>query len=137
MKKISNIFLNKIICLVIYDVNNLNIYVRYTKKKNFEKMYDILVILVDFCGNFPWFWLIFCYMDPKHWLLTSNYRSLQKNEPLKTDRLTLRHTNSLKCFKQQSDWYIWFQLWQTDQNRSLDMRKTQQIHRTINHQTLD
>ena len=30
----------------------------------FEKIYDILVILVDFCGNFPWFWLIFCHPDP-------------------------------------------------------------------------
>ena len=20
----------------------------------------------DFCGNFPWFWLIFCYPDPFH-----------------------------------------------------------------------
>ena len=29
-------------------------------------MYDILMILVDFCGNFPWFWLIFCYPDPFH-----------------------------------------------------------------------
>ena len=27
-------------------------------------MYDILVILVDFCGNFPLFWLIFCNPDP-------------------------------------------------------------------------
>ena len=29
-----------------------------------EKMYDNLVILIDFCGNFPLFWLIFCYPDP-------------------------------------------------------------------------
>ena len=29
----------------------------------FEKMYDILLILVDFCGNFPWFTHIFCYPD--------------------------------------------------------------------------
>ena len=35
------------------------------KKNNiFEKMYDILVILVNFGGNFPWYWLIFCYQDP-------------------------------------------------------------------------
>ena len=27
-------------------------------------MYDILMIQVDFCGNFPWFRLIFCYPDP-------------------------------------------------------------------------
>ena len=26
-----------------------------------KKMYDILMILVDFCGNYPWCWLIFCY----------------------------------------------------------------------------
>ena len=26
-------------------------------------MYDILKILVEFCENFPWFWLIFCYPD--------------------------------------------------------------------------
>ena len=24
----------------------------------------ILMIVVDFCGNFPWLWLIFCYLDP-------------------------------------------------------------------------
>jgi len=30
----------------------------------FEKMYDILMILVDFCGNFPRFQAIFCYPDP-------------------------------------------------------------------------
>ena len=29
-----------------------------------KKMYDILMILGDFCGNFPRFWLIFCYPDP-------------------------------------------------------------------------
>ena len=29
-----------------------------------KKLYDILMILVDFCGNFPRFWLIFCYLDP-------------------------------------------------------------------------
>ena len=29
----------------------------------FKKMYDILLILVDFCGNLRWFWLIFCYPD--------------------------------------------------------------------------
>ena len=32
-----------------------------------KKMYDILMIFVDFCWNFPWFWLIFCYPDPFHW----------------------------------------------------------------------
>ena len=30
-------------------------------------MYDILMIFVDFCWNFPWFWLIFCYPDPFYW----------------------------------------------------------------------
>ena len=25
------------------------------------------MILVDICGNFPWFWLIFGYPDPFHW----------------------------------------------------------------------
>ena len=30
----------------------------------FEKIYDVLMILVDFCGNSPWFWLIFCFPDP-------------------------------------------------------------------------
>ena len=43
-----------------------------------QKMYGILVILVDFRENFPWFWLIFCYPvpadqndtdpDPKNWI---------------------------------------------------------------------
>ena len=28
--------------------------------------YYILVILVDFSGNFPWFLLIICYPDPFH-----------------------------------------------------------------------
>ena len=32
-----------------------------------KKMYDILMIFVDFCGKFPWFWPIFCYLDPFHW----------------------------------------------------------------------
>ena len=32
----------------------------------FEKMYDIIVILVDFWGNIPRFWLFFCYPDPFH-----------------------------------------------------------------------
>ena len=30
-------------------------------------MYDILAILVDFCGNFPWFWLIYVTRNPFHW----------------------------------------------------------------------
>ena len=30
----------------------------------FFKMYDIFMILVDFCGNFPRFWLNFCYQVP-------------------------------------------------------------------------
>ena len=30
-----------------------------------KKTYDILVIL-DFCENFPRFWQIFCYPDPFH-----------------------------------------------------------------------
>ena len=38
------------ICFVIYGVN---IYVSKRKFTSFEKMYDILMILVDFCGNFP------------------------------------------------------------------------------------
>ena len=50
------------ICFVIYGVN---IYVSKHKFNSFEeKMYDILMIFVDFCWNFPWFWLIFCYPDP-------------------------------------------------------------------------
>ena len=27
-------------------------------------MYGILMIVVDFCGNFTWFSQIFCYPDP-------------------------------------------------------------------------
>ena len=30
----------------------------------FEKMYDILVIYVDFCRNFHDFGRFFCYQDP-------------------------------------------------------------------------
>ena len=68
----KNISPKKIICFVIYGVNYLcplNISLIFLKKK-----FDILMILVDFCGNFPWFWLIFCYPDPdetdpdpQHW----------------------------------------------------------------------
>ena len=36
------------------------------------------MILVDFCGNIPWFWLIFCNPDPFHemdpdWLTEMNF----------------------------------------------------------------
>ena len=31
-----------------------------------KKIYDILVILVDVCGQFFLYWLIFCYPDPFH-----------------------------------------------------------------------
>ena len=37
------------ICFVIHRVN---IYVSKHKFHSFEKMYDFLIILVDFCGNF-------------------------------------------------------------------------------------
>ena len=30
----------------------------------FDKMYDILMILIDFWGQFSMIWLIFCYPDP-------------------------------------------------------------------------
>ena len=40
------------ICFVIYGVN---IYASKHKFKSFEKMYDILMIFVDFCWNFAWF----------------------------------------------------------------------------------
>ena len=38
------------ICFVIYGVN---IYVSKHKLIVMKKMYDILMILVDFCGKFP------------------------------------------------------------------------------------
>ena len=38
------------ICFVIYWVI---IYVSKHKFNSFEKIYDILLNLVDFCGNFP------------------------------------------------------------------------------------
>ena len=38
------------ICFVIYGVN---IYVSKHKFNSFEKTYAILIIQVDFCGNFP------------------------------------------------------------------------------------
>ena len=31
-----------------------------------KKIYDILVILVDVCGQFFLYWLFFCYPDPFH-----------------------------------------------------------------------
>ena len=34
------------------------------KFNTFEKMDDILIILVDFCGNFYHFGCFFCYLDP-------------------------------------------------------------------------
>ena len=49
------------ICFVIYGVN---IYVSKHKFNSFAEMYDILMIYVDFCGKFSWFWLIFCYPNP-------------------------------------------------------------------------
>ena len=63
----KNIFLRNMICFVIYGVNI------YVSKHNLivlrKNMYDILMIFADFCWNFPWFWLIFCYpdRDPFHW----------------------------------------------------------------------
>ena len=48
------------ICFVIYWVN---INVSKHKFNSFEKMYDILMIYVDFFENFPGFRLIFCYPD--------------------------------------------------------------------------
>ena len=40
-------------------IHGVNIYVSKHKFNSFEKMYDILMIFVDFCWNFPWFWPIF------------------------------------------------------------------------------
>ena len=45
------------ICFFLYGVNISLIVLK-------KKKYDILMILVDFCGYFPGFWLIFCYPDP-------------------------------------------------------------------------
>ena len=50
----KNIFLRNMICFVIHGVD---IYVSKHKFDSFEKMYDILMILVGRCGNFSWFWL--------------------------------------------------------------------------------
>ena len=45
----------------------------------FEKMYDILIILVDFCSNFLWFWLIFWQTDPdpQQWFIYSSENILK------------------------------------------------------------
>ena len=43
---------------VIYEVNNFSVKLMFDIFE--KKMYDILMILVDFCGSFPWFWLSFC-----------------------------------------------------------------------------
>ena len=58
------------ICFVIYGVNT---YVSKHKLNSFEKMYDILMNLVDYSGNFPRFWLIFCYPDPQYCFLPTKY----------------------------------------------------------------
>ena len=48
------------------------------KKKN----YDNFMILVDFCGNFPLFMLIFCYPDPFHEMDPNPDPTVQKeNDP--------------------------------------------------------
>ena len=62
----KNIFLRYMICFVI---NGVNIYVSKHNLIVLKKMYDILMIFADFCWNFPWYWLIFCYPDPDpfHW----------------------------------------------------------------------
>ena len=45
-----------------------------------KKMYDILMILVNFCGHFPGFWLIFGYPDP-----------VDQNETLVNRRMGMEH----------------------------------------------
>ena len=42
-------------------------------------MYDILIILVDFCSNFLWFWLIFWQTDPdpQQWFIYSSENILK------------------------------------------------------------
>ena len=58
---IKNIFLRNMIYFVIYGVN---IYVSKHKFNSFEKNVWYSNDFVDFCWNFPLFWLIFCYPDP-------------------------------------------------------------------------
>ena len=54
--KYQLLFLQNMIYFVSYGVN---IYVSKHKFNRFEKMYEILMILVDFCGNFHDFGWIF------------------------------------------------------------------------------
>ena len=63
---IKNIFLPNMICFVIYGVIFMSVNISLIVLKI---MYDILMILVDFGGHFPWFLVIFCYPDPEsfHW----------------------------------------------------------------------
>ena len=35
-------------------------------KQKFNTLEKNIWYSCDFCGNFPWFWLIFCYPDPIH-----------------------------------------------------------------------
>ena len=57
---IKSIFLQKMICYVIYILWGKYLCPLNKSYLFLKKMYDILLVLVDFCGNFPWFWLIFC-----------------------------------------------------------------------------
>ena len=50
--------------MICFDIFGENIYVSKLMINSFEKKYVILMIQIDFCGNFPRFSLIFCYPDP-------------------------------------------------------------------------
>ena len=39
--------------MIFFVIYGVNIYVSKHKFNSFEKMDDILMIFVDFCGNFP------------------------------------------------------------------------------------
>ena len=39
--------------MICFVIDGVNIYVSKHKFNSFEKMYDVLMILVDFGGNFP------------------------------------------------------------------------------------
>ena len=73
------------------------------------------MIFVDFRGNFPWFWLIFCYLDPDpfHWSgsgwpkWNGSKRILIHNTAKNNMFCHLYAINkSVKSFKKI--WFLWF-----------------------------
>ena len=96
---IKNIFLRNMIRFVIYVVN---FYVCKHKFNSLKKMYDILMNFVDFHGNFPWFWLIYCYPDPDP--ADQNETDLKVNDILKMKNIAKKWEEKIVKKNQKNLW---------------------------------